>query len=282
MRHRVFYIVHLDRKRIFFLSFTFLSLLLFSFALGRYLAQAQIGQKEVERFPLFYPTEASKDQKKEETPLAKNEGDAKTRRQEVVLLLEDEASKRDSSLSSKIRQSPLSQVPVPNKARPKAQLLIPKALKKKSKTSTSSIKKREKNANSPPFSKQRSRTQKIKKASPKKILLSKSLSNKKKKTKNSKKANPQKKKLLLSNIIKRPLSKTEPSSYYLQLGAFRSQDAARRMRKELRRQGFAAHIKEKENMYLVRVGQSASLREIKKTEDHLREKKYFPIRVKEI
>ena len=91
--------------------------------------------------------------------------------------------------------------------------------------------------------------------------------------------------LRLANIKKsssshKETNRAKENSYHLQLGAFRSQDAAQRMQKELENLGFPAHIKKKKQIHLVQIGQSLPIKEIQKIEGSLRKEKYFPIRVR--
>ena len=92
--------------------------------------------------------------------------------------------------------------------------------------------------------------------------------------------------LKMSNIAKEtPAPKREEAatssskSYSLQLGAFRSEDAAQRMARTLRQQGFRPFIVRRGQTYLVRVGKSDAVAELWSLESRLREANYRPLRV---
>ena len=95
MKTRVFYMVHLDSSRIFFLLFTLLGLLLFSFTLGHQFGKDQYhGQEEsqkIQDFPLFSLKKAKKINSEESFEESKkgekeSEGQAASAKQELVLL----------------------------------------------------------------------------------------------------------------------------------------------------------------------------------------------------
>ncbi len=68
-------------------------------------------------------------------------------------------------------------------------------------------------------------------------------------------------------------------THSLQLAAFRSKSAADRMIETLKKQGFHPYIVKSKNIYLVRIGRSDSAKELWAVESKLRDKKYSPMRV---
>ena len=253
MKNRVFYILHLDRNRIFFLSFSFIGMLLFSFALGHRFAKIPPAEREglqkEQDFPLFSlkEIETSKEEAKSETGEAKTEGE--------LVLLENE-SEPEGGIEEK-RNSELAYLP----QRPYAP-----------------------EHSSSPSPKERKAKKKVKRSSAKN-LLGTPPKQKRKRVKSIARPKERKGKLRLANLNKnsslKKIKRAKRSSYTLQLGAFRSQDAAKRMQKELEEQGFTAQVKKKKQMHLVQIGQNLSMKEIKEVESSLRKEKYFPIRVKE-
>ena len=314
MKRRIFYVFHLDRNRILFLFFTFLSLLLFSFSLGRYLGQTRFEQKgfpqseKLQDFPLFSLKEAENSKRppgsesseslaeaKTEPHPAKDRSDPRTINQEVVILRDEEAG--EVGPPSRPRQSAFLQNSTDprnsknsegskytgntraNKAiAPAPQIVTQRAPYKKASLRPAPQK---------TAPKRKSAAKKLKKTSAKKVLLTQAAAAKKRRARSLKKSKQKKGTLRLSNINKKSFAKsaqidTKANSYHLQLGAFRSRDAAQRMQKELKAQGFRARIKEKKDIYLVQIGQKLSLEDIQKIEGSLRQEKYFPIRVREV
>ena len=275
MKRRIFYVLHLDRNRIFFLSFSFLSLLLFSFALGRYLGQTQFGSQEPQKFHKFplFSSESSEASKKKQTAgalaealTAKDGTEAVNMNQETVLLKEEAPQRMPEPIVNQRGAASKG-------AEPKNTTLASKVLKR------SSSKKKNSGFRSPPM--QKPAAQNFKRVPAQKVLLSQSSLPKKKKSESIKKSKQKKGALRLANITKTFPSKTKSKFYHLQLGAFRSRDAAQRMQKELKAQGFRTRVKKRKNVYLVRVGQKLSLEELQEIEGSLRQEKYFPIRVRE-
>ncbi len=285
MKRRVFYVIHLDRNRIFFLVFTFASLILFSFAVGKGIGESQAVQEN--RLNTIFSYQEQKPKQELETKSLPDKTTAETlvkdsKQDDVKLLaghnLKDSQAKQPSlTYEPKIRKAktqPLHLANVTNNKKTVAKVNKNKVKVVRKKIKTKMV------------------TLKQKKPSVQKITASTVVASTNKKTKpkennrfrfaNSNPTNSKRKDRVLTpaTSIKKPRPSDKKNVYQLQLGAFRSAGAAQRMVEELVRYGFSSQVNKRGNLHVVQVGKStSSLGKIKGLEERLRNKDYFPLRV---
>ena len=245
MKRRVFYVLHLDKNRILFLSFTFGGLLLFSFLLGqRSGTQIDVNPKK-EKFPLLSlnDDETIENQEIENQELETQEGEEEKAKEPK----EEKAKESKEEKPTKVDFFPPKELPAT--PQPKKPKVFPKKIKPKP-----SLKK--------------------KKPIVEKKVAKKKITKTKIKTKN-------KGSLRLANTnSKKIISDKKRNIYSLQLGAFRSSDAATRMLKQLQKQGFpATRVENKLDLHLVKVGKVSSLEEIKNLQKELKSKNYYSLKI---
>ena len=275
MKRKIFYIVHLDRNRILFLSLTFFSFLLFSFTLGRQLGNKQTKAESSPKFPLFSFLSTKKEtlSRKEDFLLDKNKlsyEDNNHNEEEIVLSDYQETS------YPKVIEKPKIKNNTQKKTNKNSPVLTSSNHKPNIHTTTAN-----------PITKTRS--PKIQKTnSPQAISFDKKKVNKKVVIKKSQKKNNI---LRLANTSQASTSITQTrskikekpktkKSFQLQLGAFSSKEAAHRMKNELEKHGFRPYIEKRSKIHIVKIGHFKSKEEMITIKNNLSKYKYNSVQIK--
>lgn len=309
MKKRVFYVVNLDRSRIWILALLLVSTLLFAFATGFRVGQAQTPMDAERSLPndsldsvseldrmdsgglelaeLRRTTgsagEPADSDRVGASPFEKNPADRPARRNNLAANDMKSAGKAKQSSKSAAPKASLAQKSLKSKAatpktREKKKQSQPKAAVKKS----SPAQPKAVAAKAQPQTVAASRN--TGDTNPRSALLSaKSGSLRLANTSaDDRKASSSKPVVSKPNTDRqKPIAetKTKPRSYSLQLGAFSSRAAADRMAGSLKKQGFHPRIETSRGRHIVRVGRSDTARGLWKLEQGLRQKKYAPMRV---
>ena len=275
MKRKIFYIVHLDRNRILFLSLTFFSFLLFSFTLGRQLGNKQTGTESSPKFPLFSFLNTKKEMlSKKEDFLSDNNKlsyDGNNHNEEEIIL----PDYQETSYPKAIEKPKIQSI---SKKKPNKNLPVLAFSNPKPNIHTSTAK---------PIT--RTISSKIQKKDTKQaISLNKKKINKEVAVNNSQKKNNL---LRLSNTSQASTSiaqtrskiKEKPKtkkSFQLQLGAFSSKEAAHRMKEALEKHGFRPHIEKRSKIHIVKIGHFKSKEEMITIKNNLSKYKYNSVQIK--
>ena len=289
MKKRIFYVINLDRGRLWILAILLVSTLLFAFATGFRVGQARANGMPGEQ--LSAASDGAFEQLAELPPLdAESENeiadnpDGADGEAELSANLDRDGADSESgsrlslaneSSSERSGRSPFEiddrrerSTPEPvRRAQPEPDVIKKKQTQSAPKKSTNAERKSERTP-APSADKKLAQKKSETKQNPRSALLESGSE-----------------KLRMSNISKaKPKSPTvdeqkSTRTYSLQLGAFSSEGAANRMAATLKKQGFHPYIVQSKNRYLVRVGRSDSAKGLWPLESGLREKQYAPMRV---
>ncbi len=264
MKSRIFYVIHLDRNRIFFLTLLFIGFTLCSFALGNYMGEAQSVTNKTNLMDSFFRDTSNRDVE-EDLGKAQKEEEKKPIESDIIEsdILE---YKSNEVVTGAVKFPPIQPIRKVNSFPKKGKKLVQlkKANPKKIATSQKKSKKLSQfqGAVSP-------KDKLIEKQVPQRIPLKRNKTNSLRLS-NTGKKNP---------VRQKPFhSRSQSSSYYLQLGAFRSQNSANSMLRGLKKLGFSPEIHKKGELNIIKIGDRAPVKKIEKLEKLLRENKYFPIR----